>query len=159
MVEEQRSLFAHRDRYGGDAELGTVISRRAICGVCRKERNEPSAWERTRTAQVVPPSERVMDGDSPVEIEEILATLCQGDDVPDRPSREREWGGGETHGGRDASAGSYKAAARIDESISSALFPVDGTPSVLDAAKLGFAGHAVRGDGDRRQRAARRKHG
>ncbi|KAM4061080.1 hypothetical protein HRG_012977 [Hirsutella rhossiliensis] len=35
----------------------------------RMERNEPSAWEKTRTAQVVPPAERAMDDDSPAEIE------------------------------------------------------------------------------------------
>ncbi|KAH7110954.1 hypothetical protein EDB81DRAFT_768727 [Dactylonectria macrodidyma] len=41
----------------------------------RMERNEPSAWEKTRTAQVVPPTERAMDDEDSVEIEEILALL------------------------------------------------------------------------------------
>lgn len=44
----------------------------------RMERNEPSAWERTRTAQVVPPAERAMDDEGAVEIEEILAALEGG---------------------------------------------------------------------------------
>ncbi|KAM4055461.1 PIF1-like helicase [Hirsutella rhossiliensis] len=49
--------------------------------VCeRLERNEPSARERTRTAQVVPPTERAMDDEGAVEIEEILVMLSQGRD-------------------------------------------------------------------------------
>ncbi|KAM4062521.1 ATP-dependent DNA helicase PIF1 [Hirsutella rhossiliensis] len=43
----------------------------------RMERNEPSAWEKTRTAHVVPPTERAMDDEGSVEIEELFALLNQ----------------------------------------------------------------------------------
>ncbi|KAM4058271.1 PIF1-like helicase [Hirsutella rhossiliensis] len=43
----------------------------------RMERNEPSAWEKTRTAHVVPPTERAMDDEGSVEIEELFALLKQ----------------------------------------------------------------------------------
>ncbi|KAM4067349.1 PIF1-like helicase [Hirsutella rhossiliensis] len=46
----------------------------------RLEHNEPSARERTRTAQLVPPTERAMDDEGVVEIEEVLAMLRQGRD-------------------------------------------------------------------------------
>ncbi|KAM4061966.1 Arrestin-lik [Hirsutella rhossiliensis] len=56
--------------------------------VCeRPERNEPSARERTQTAQVVPPSERAMDDGGAAEIEEILAMLRQGQDPAEEPRR------------------------------------------------------------------------
>ncbi|XP_044715984.1 ATP-dependent DNA helicase PIF1 [Hirsutella rhossiliensis] len=44
----------------------------------RLERNEPSAWEKTRTAHIVPPTERAMDDEGAVEIEEVLSLLNQG---------------------------------------------------------------------------------
>ncbi|KID93560.1 arrestin domain-containing protein, partial [Metarhizium majus ARSEF 297] len=45
------------------------------------ERNEPTAWEKARTAQVVPPTERGMDEEDSLEIEEVLARLDRGEDV------------------------------------------------------------------------------
>ncbi|KAJ4175614.1 hypothetical protein NW767_015725 [Fusarium falciforme] len=48
----------------------------------RMERNEPTAWEKTRTAQVVPPTERGMDDEGSLEIEEVLARLNRGEDIP-----------------------------------------------------------------------------
>ncbi|KAM4055576.1 ATP-dependent DNA helicase [Hirsutella rhossiliensis] len=88
----------------------------------RMERNEPSAWEKTRTAQVVPPAERAMDGDSSAEIEEVLARLHQGQDPED-------------------------GAKMINEITSSGMFALDGPPDVSDAEKLRFACNAVSGDG------------
>ncbi|KAM6514384.1 hypothetical protein FALCPG4_015533 [Fusarium falciforme] len=52
------------------------------CVYDRMERNEPSAWEKTRTAQVMPPTERAMDDEGSVDIEEILSLLNQGEDAP-----------------------------------------------------------------------------
>ncbi|RKK15427.1 hypothetical protein BFJ67_g17959, partial [Fusarium oxysporum f. sp. cepae] len=48
----------------------------------RMERNEPTAWEKTRTAQIVPPTERGMDDEGSLEIEEVLARLNRGEDIP-----------------------------------------------------------------------------
>jgi hypothetical protein len=41
----------------------------------RLDRNEPSAWEKTRTAQLVPPTERGLDLGRDVDVREVLATL------------------------------------------------------------------------------------
>ncbi|XP_044717299.1 ATP-dependent DNA helicase PIF1 [Hirsutella rhossiliensis] len=56
----------------------------------RLERNEPSAWEKTRTAHVVPPTERAMDDEGAVEIEEVLAMLNQGESTTSREAGEPE---------------------------------------------------------------------
>ncbi|KID81370.1 arrestin domain-containing protein [Metarhizium guizhouense ARSEF 977] len=125
----------------------------------RMERNEPSAWDRTRTAQVVPPVERAMDDESPAEIEEILAQLYQGQDVNVTDSQNRKYegiGADESNGSSDAGHGRDDNVKRIDEVTSSALFPLDGPPDVSDAEKLRFAWHAVGGDGDENDRAGPR---
>ncbi|KJZ69058.1 hypothetical protein HIM_11554 [Hirsutella minnesotensis 3608] len=120
--------------------------------VCeRLERNEPSARERTRTAQVVPPSERAMDEAGAAEIEEILAALRQGRD-PAEGSRDvtrtcedadRE-GEGEGEGARPEEGGDI-----INEVTSSGMFPLDGAPEVADAEKIRFARNAVGPQGAR----------
>ncbi|KAM4067871.1 PIF1-like helicase [Hirsutella rhossiliensis] len=71
----------------------------------RLERNEPSARERTQTAQLVPPTERALDDEGAVEIEEVLAMLRQGRDPaegrPDPgPTREGEGNGEDWEGAR-----------------------------------------------------------
>ncbi|EJT68750.1 hypothetical protein GGTG_13680 [Gaeumannomyces tritici R3-111a-1] len=47
----------------------------------RLERNEPSAWEKARTGQVVPPTERGLEEGELRDVREILAALERGDDV------------------------------------------------------------------------------
>ncbi|XP_044714668.1 ATP-dependent DNA helicase PIF1 [Hirsutella rhossiliensis] len=114
--------------------------------VCeRLERNEPSARERTRTAQVVPPSERAMDDGGAAEIEEIIAMLRQGRDPAE--------------GGRDVGLtceDDDRDAARpeedgdvINEVTSSGMFPLDGAPEVADAEMILFARGAVGPEGAR----------
>lgn len=108
----------------------------------RMERHEPSAWEKTRTAHVVPLAERGLDEEGPVAIEEILASLTgeqdpgEGDVNEDRADKS------------DEAAGSGRGegvAEVIDEVTSSGMFPLDGAPNVADAEKLRFACHAVSG--------------
>ncbi|EFY94377.2 ATP-dependent DNA helicase PIF1 [Metarhizium robertsii ARSEF 23] len=112
----------------------------------RMEPNEPSAWERSRTAQVVPPAERAMDDESPAEIEEILTQLYQGQDATDSQSREHDGiRGGETDARGDAGSGPDGKVKKINEVTSSALFLLEGPPVVSDAEKLRFAWHAVGG--------------
>ncbi|KAM4061632.1 PIF1-like helicase [Hirsutella rhossiliensis] len=87
----------------------------------RLERNEPSAWEKTRTAHVVPPTERAMDDEGAVEIEEVLAMLNQGgkhDESRGRRARGKRGGRG--------------------------MFALDGPPDVADVDKLRFACDSVR---------------
>ncbi|KAM4064155.1 PIF1-like helicase [Hirsutella rhossiliensis] len=109
----------------------------------RLERNEPSAWEKTRTAHVVPPTERAMDDEGAVEIEEVLALLNQGES---RTSREAgEPGSNEAHEAHGQSDGETGDDAKtINEVTSSGMFALDGPPDVADVDKLRFACDAVR---------------
>ncbi|KAM4056467.1 PIF1-like helicase [Hirsutella rhossiliensis] len=114
--------------------------------VCeRLERSEPSARERTRTAQVVPPSERAMDDEGAVEIEEVLAMLRQGRD-PAEGSRDvgLTCEDDDGDGARPEEDGDV-----INEVTSSGMFPLDGAPEVADAEKIRFARGAVGPEGAR----------
>ena len=108
----------------------------------RLERNEPSAWEKTRTAQVVPPTERAMDDEGSVDIEEILTLLSQGEDSPIRQTRGLGVNeANESHG--EGGAEPDQVAKPINEVTSSGMFPLDGPPDVADVEKLRFACDAV----------------
>ncbi|KJZ68887.1 hypothetical protein HIM_11720 [Hirsutella minnesotensis 3608] len=112
----------------------------------RMDRNEPSAWEKTRTAHVVPPTERAMDDEGSVEIEEIFALL----------NRRQETGGqvaGHGPGERDADRDGSDACpdqnvGAINEVTSSGMFALDAPPDVEDIEKLRFACDAVGGGGE-----------
>ncbi|KAI8649820.1 Helitron-like-N domain-containing protein [Fusarium keratoplasticum] len=108
----------------------------------RMERNEPSAWEKTRTAQVVPPTERAMGDEGSVDIEEILDLLNQGEGPPTCQT-----GGPVTYEGNEfrceAGAEADQATKPINEVTSSGMFPLDGPPDVADVEKLRFACDAV----------------
>ncbi|KJZ69552.1 hypothetical protein HIM_11065 [Hirsutella minnesotensis 3608] len=115
----------------------------------RLERNEPSAWEKTRTAHVVPPTERAMDDDEgAVEIEEILSLLNQGGSTTIR--EDDEPGSNEVDEARGQSGGEPNHDAKtINEVTSSGIFALDGPPDVADVDKLRFACNVVReGPGD-----------
>ncbi|KAK4074905.1 hypothetical protein Purlil1_12836 [Purpureocillium lilacinum] len=108
----------------------------------RMERNEPSAWEKTRTAHVVPPTERAMDDEGSVEIEEILSALHHGADSTGCEAARP--GCDETDDSRAASSTEPgQGACRIDEVTSSGMFALDGAPDVADVDKLRFACDAV----------------
>jgi len=112
----------------------------------RMERNEPSAWEKARTAQVVPPQERGLDEDGPVDIQEILATLGQGRDaVGDRHESEEEVGdeGGEGDENGDQDANGHGATETIHEISSSGMFALDARPDIEDIEKLRYACDAL----------------
>ncbi|KAM4063295.1 PIF1-like helicase [Hirsutella rhossiliensis] len=109
----------------------------------RLEHNEPSARERTQTAQLVPPTERAMDDEGVVEIEEVLAMLRQGRDPaegrPDPgPTYEGAGNGEDLEGARPEEEGDI-----INEVTSSGMFPLDGAPEVADADKIRFAREAI----------------
>ncbi|KAK4089235.1 hypothetical protein Purlil1_6224 [Purpureocillium lilacinum] len=111
----------------------------------RMERNEPSAWEKTRTAQVVPPTERGMDDEGFVDIEDLLTLLNEGQVTSTGYAREPE----STLPG--AACGEQivepdPSMDPINEVTSSGMFPLDGPPDVADVEKLRFACHAVRRD-------------
>ncbi|KAF2184190.1 hypothetical protein K469DRAFT_710096 [Zopfia rhizophila CBS 207.26] len=98
-------------------------------------RNEPSAWERARTGQVVPPMERGLDDEGPVDIRDVLATLSQGHDIAgdvgevDAPDH--------VAGENKAEEADVDSAARpIHEISSSGMFALDAGPDVTDVEKL-----------------------
>ncbi|KAM4060911.1 PIF1-like helicase [Hirsutella rhossiliensis] len=134
-------LRRDRDRRGGDGELGRPDRRVPALVYDRMERNEPSAWEKTRTAHVVPPTERAMDDEGSVEIEELFALLNQ---------RQETGGEAEGHGPNEEGAGRDGVGASPDQNVrpinevtSSGMFGLDGPPDVADVEKLRFACDAV----------------
>ncbi|XP_044718720.1 PIF1-like helicase domain-containing protein [Hirsutella rhossiliensis] len=127
-------LRRDRDRRGGDGELGDPIDGVPALVYDRMERNEPSAWEKTRTAHVVPPTERAMDDEGSVEIEELFALLKQ---------RQETGGEAEGHGPNEEGAGRDGVGASPDQNVrpinevtSSGMFGLDGPPDVADVEKL-----------------------
>ncbi|OAQ58651.1 ATP-dependent DNA helicase PIF1 [Pochonia chlamydosporia 170] len=106
------------------------------------ERNEPSAWEKTRTAHVVPPTERGMDDEESLEIGEVLAALNQGEDVSDGRCQEPK-GSEMDDRDRGKEAERQHFADPINEVTSSGMFTLDGPPDVADAEKLRFVRDAV----------------
>ncbi|KAM4056503.1 PIF1 protein [Hirsutella rhossiliensis] len=101
-------LRRDRDRRGGDGELGDPIDGVPALVYDRMERNEPSAWEKTRTAHVVPPTERAMDDEGSVEIEELFALLNQ---------RQETGGEAEGHGPNEEGAGRDGVGASPDQNV------------------------------------------
>lgn len=107
----------------------------------RMERNKPSAWEKTRTAQVVPPTERAMDDEGPVEIEEILTALSQGEDAPRCETGRSEENEADGSGAAsNAEPGqTMNPITLMNEVTSSGMFPRDRPPDIADVDKLRFA--------------------
>jgi hypothetical protein len=116
----------------------------------RLERNEPSAYEKTRTAHVVPPTERGLEAGRQVDVREILETLNRGEDVAIEGAGD---GGQEEEG--EATVGAEQGdveAAAIQEIGSSGMFNLDGIPDITDAEKLQYVydalGQDASGEGD-----------
>ncbi|KAM4056436.1 PIF1-like helicase [Hirsutella rhossiliensis] len=119
----------------------------------RMERNEPSAWEKTRTAHVVPPTERAMDDEGSVEIDQLFALLNQRQETDGEAE-----GQGPNEEGADRvgiGAGPDQNVPAINEVTSSAMFALDGPPGVVDVEKLRFACDAI-GEGADESRAGPR---
>ncbi|KJZ68635.1 hypothetical protein HIM_11974 [Hirsutella minnesotensis 3608] len=108
----------------------------------RMERNEPSAWEKTRTAHVVPPTERAMDDEGSVEIEEILTALRQGEEPP-RCETGRSGENDEDESRVESTTEPDQTINPINEVTSSGMFALDGPPDIADVDKLRFACNAV----------------
>ncbi|XP_044714555.1 PIF1 protein [Hirsutella rhossiliensis] len=99
----------------------------------RMERNEPSAWEKTRTARCAAHGARHGRRGS-VEIEELFALLNQ---------RQETGGEAEGHGPNEEGAGRDGVGASPDQNVrpinevtSSGMFGLDGPPDVADVEKL-----------------------
>ncbi|KAM4067920.1 PIF1-like helicase [Hirsutella rhossiliensis] len=105
---------------------------------------EMESWGAAARGAVVPPTERAMDDEGAVEIEEILVMLSQGRDPAERSRDVRPTCDDEEDGARPEEGGEV-----IDEVTSSGMFPLDGPPGVADAEKIRFARDAVGPDGAR----------
>jgi hypothetical protein len=120
------------------------------------ERNEPSAWEKVRTAQIVPSAERGIDDDDAVDIDDIMAMLRHeqqgGADRPEEASRDDEAlfnnGGPEGMGEGRPGAGLKNPEAVVHEVSLSGMFALDAQPDVTDADRLQFAWEAVGEDAE-----------
>lgn len=107
----------------------------------RLERNEPSAWEKARTGQIVPPTERGLEEDGPADIREIMAMLGQGRDVVSNRDEVKE--GDEDDEDGDHGADLDSAAETIHEISSSGMFALDSRPDVADMEKLRYVCDAL----------------
>ncbi|RSL80042.1 hypothetical protein CEP52_017444, partial [Fusarium oligoseptatum] len=107
----------------------------------RMEHDEPSVWEKVRTAQIVPPAERGADDEQAVDIDEIIAALRREQGGAERCPEEMR-GGGEALLD-DGDAGPENPEAVIHETSSSGMFALDACPEVSDAEKLRFVWEAV----------------
>ncbi|KAL8303418.1 hypothetical protein RB600_007051 [Gaeumannomyces tritici] len=111
----------------------------------RLERNEPSAWEKARTGQIVPPTERGLEAGKPRDVREVLAALERGFDLG---------GGGEAcvgggaksegeDGGEEVVVEPESAVGAIHEISSSGMFAFDVGPDVADVEKLRYVCEAL----------------
>jgi hypothetical protein len=124
----------------------------------RMEHNEPSAWEKVRTAHIVPPAERGIDDEGAVDIDEVIAILRreeQGDADDQEVSQGREALLGNGDGGSEGANGDHGAqpecpGAVTHEISSSGMFALDAQPGVTGADGLQFVYEAVGEDGEQR---------
>ncbi|KAF2192926.1 hypothetical protein K469DRAFT_795136 [Zopfia rhizophila CBS 207.26] len=104
----------------------------------RLERNEPSVWEKVRTAQLVPPTERGLEGES-TDVREVLAALERGDDIAGGQAVSDGQDKLDSEDGRgEAEADVDDTAAVIHEISSSGMFALDAAPDIADQEKLRY---------------------
>ena len=112
----------------------------------RLERNEPSSWEKARTGQVVPPTERGLEEGEAMDVREVLAALERGVDVGAGEACVSGGAGPESEdGGEEVVAEPGVAAAAIHEISSSGMFGLDVGPDVADVEKLRYVCDALGG--------------
>ncbi|KAK4069838.1 hypothetical protein Purlil1_13611 [Purpureocillium lilacinum] len=108
----------------------------------RMEHNEPSSWERTRTAHVVPPTERAMDDEESQDIEEMFDMFNQAQDPLGH--RNRRAPEEDARGVAADDDGEFEEpATTVNEVTSSAMFALDRAPNVAEIDKLHFAINAT----------------
>ncbi|RSL82055.1 hypothetical protein CDV31_016968, partial [Fusarium ambrosium] len=108
----------------------------------RIERDEPSAWEETRAAHIVPPAERGMDDTGPQSLEQIVDGLGRAYDENDVSYDEDQ----QLYDERSREELEYEGMGSfLDEILTSGMFPLDTAPRATDADKLQFAIDTIRG--------------
>ncbi|EXU94845.1 helitron helicase-like domain protein [Metarhizium robertsii] len=116
----------------------------------RLERNEPTALDKIRTAQVVPQAEQCVDENEVLSIDEILASLSR---------EENQSTGSQSPGVRPRRRDEVEEDVEQDECVcdsvqeinASGMFALDGRPEVTDAEKLRFMCHAMGSNASERE--------
>lgn len=116
----------------------------------RLERNEPTALDKIRTAQVVPQAEQCVDENEVLSIDEILASLSREENQPT---------GGQLSGVRPRRWDEVEEDVEQDEDVcdsvqeinASGMFALDGRPEVTDAEKLRFMCRAMGSNASERE--------
>jgi len=138
-LKRNNPLYASIDIDVAELESWETPSHGVPCQVYdRLEKNEPSGWEKARTGHIVPPTERGLEEDEPVDVEEVLAMLSQGEDV----RGEDPVADAESRSEPDA-LGQDGGPAPVHEISSSGMFALDAGPDVADAEKLQYARDAL----------------
>jgi hypothetical protein len=105
----------------------------------RLDRNEPSAWEKTRTAQLVPPTERGLDPGHDFDVREVMATLNTAQLEANNEEERGEIGAGHM----DEIMESDESREVVHEIDASGMFALDAIPDVEDAEKLQYVYNAL----------------
>jgi hypothetical protein len=105
----------------------------------RLDHNKPSSWEKTTTAQIVPPTERGLEAADEVDVREMLAALTQAHVATD--GEEEESNG--VVGNAEAEDKPDGSAEIIQEISASGMFALDAPPDVEDVEKLQYAYNAL----------------
>ncbi|PVH91578.1 hypothetical protein DM02DRAFT_663850 [Periconia macrospinosa] len=106
----------------------------------RLERNEPSAWDKARTGHVVPPTERGLEEERPVDVEKVLAMLSRGRDIAGDDQVDVD---GDDDDDEADVPEQDSGAVPVHEISSSGMFALDAGPDVADAEKLRYACEAL----------------
>ena len=106
------------------------------------ERAEPSAWEKARTGQVVPPTERGLEDRRAVDIGEVLTMLRQGGDAEVGVMADEAQGSGiDEDVGEQVLEDGVRTA--VHEITTSGMFSLDSQPDVADAETLRYIHEAL----------------
>jgi hypothetical protein len=100
----------------------------------RLQREEPSAWEKTRTAQLVPQTERGLEAGDEVDVREVLDALHE--EQAARPDGMED--GGDAAGGANVvSEDNMNQNSEVIQEVSaSGMFALNALPDVEDTEKL-----------------------
>jgi hypothetical protein len=145
-LKANNPLYAHIEIDTAELESWGAPSHGVPCQVYeRLERDEPSAVEKTRTAQLVPPSERGLEVEDAMDVREILATLDQAD--VGRLEGVEEGRTDVGNGDAEPDGNVNESDEAIQEIGASGMFALDANPDVDDAEKLQYVFSALGNDG------------
>ncbi|KAF1807904.1 hypothetical protein P152DRAFT_469266 [Eremomyces bilateralis CBS 781.70] len=152
-LKRHNPLYAHIEIDVAELESWDAPSHGVLSRVYKRlRRDEPSAQEKARTGQLVPPTERGLDEGEAIDIREVLATLGKGHDVePGQDVTGEPERGDAADGGRDRVLDG--AAVPVYETSSSGVFALDRGPDIANGEKLQYVHDALgqQGSGNERR--------